>query len=337
MADAPEFSLAAFNQAISPLLRLVQHLTEFETAFVTEVDLSARQQRVIIAENSGTLQLSSGTEVDWSNSMCNLMFSEKLTSTHQLKEIFPDSNGVALGMQSFVVLPIKLNNITIGTLCGADTKPKHLNASQHVSLQYIADAMSVQLHAFMEVQQQRELANQANHKINFLKSKVDLLAQQANTDSLTNLLNRRGFQIRCDEASSLCARSGLRMAIMLIDIDNFKQYNDQHGHKQGDDIIRLVAEGMRQVTRSTDIICRLGGDEFILAAIDTDIAGMTVLAERLVNYMRQQSQHLAQPCTLSIGIASNLNLSIQQLTQHADQALYQSKAAGRNTISIFSN
>ncbi len=97
-----------------------------------------------------------------------------------------------------------------------------------------------------------------------------------------------------------------------------------------------MADGLKLIARSTDVCCRLGGDEFVLAAIDTSGKGMQVLAGRLVNYMRQQTRRLGLDCTLSIGIAEGKEHSVEQLMKHADMALYQSKDAGRNTISVFS-
>lgn len=334
MSDEAEMHTVLFNRTVTPLLKLISHLTGLETAFVTLIDQDMARQQVLLAVNTGNLNITSGAEVEWPDSMCQLMFSQQLTSTDQLSQLFPNSKGVQLGMQSFVVLPIKLGEKTIGTLCGADTQPKKLSSSQHVSLQLIAESLSLQLQVQLDAIQQRNMTLQAQHSVNLLQGKVQDLSDLANSDPLTELLNRRGFKRKCDDAENLCARSGMAIAIMIMDIDNFKRFNDQHGHEQGDDIIRLVADGIRQVARTTDILCRLGGDEFVLAALDTDSVGMTMLAERLVNYIQRQSDRLALQCTLSIGITSSRQQTVKQLMKTADQALYQSKAAGRNTTTV---
>ncbi|WP_333607143.1 GGDEF domain-containing protein [Arsukibacterium sp.] len=335
MTEVAELDVIAFNLAVSPLLRLVIHLTGFETAFITEIDLTAGRQRIVLAENHGRLQLAAGAEVDLSDSMCQLMFSQQLTTTAELSQLFPDSKGVQLGMQSFVVLPITIGDKMIGTLCGADVSPKTLTPAQHNSLQLISEALSSQLQALLNARQHRLEAQQAQRKVTKLQSKVEDLAELANTDPLTELLNRRGFQLRSAEAAQLCSRSGLLLSIMMIDIDHFKGFNDTHGHEQGDDMIKLVAEGLRRVARTTDVLCRLGGDEFILAAVDTNAAGMTALAERLLHDVRQQSKQLGLPCTLSIGIACGQPDDVELLMKEADMALYQSKDAGRNAVSVY--
>ncbi len=230
MTDVLALDTSSFNHAVTPLLRLVSHLTGFETAFITEIDSAAGRQSIVLAENSGNLQLTAGAEVDWSESMCQLMFSQQLTSTDQLNVLFPESKGVQLGLQSFAVLPIKFGEKTIGTLCGADALPKQLTSSQLISLQYIAEALSLHLQALIEARAQRQLAKQAQRQVSNLQNKVQDLAELANTDPLTELLNRRGFQLKCDEAVAQCRRSGLSLAMMMIDIDHFKAINDQHGH-----------------------------------------------------------------------------------------------------------
>ncbi|HEY2815745.1 MAG TPA: diguanylate cyclase [Casimicrobiaceae bacterium] len=173
-----------------------------------------------------------------------------------------------------------------------------------------------------------------------LKQAQEHLAQLSQIDGLTEIANRRRF----DEALHVEWRRNLRMgtplAVLMADIDYFKQYNDMHGHLAGDDCLKRVALAFTgAMRRPTDLTARYGGEEFVALLADTDSEG----AWRVADAMRRKVEQLmiahgasSHPCvTVSCGIAVAVpsdNSSAEELVMRADRKLYEAKAAGRNRI-----
>lgn len=165
-----------------------------------------------------------------------------------------------------------------------------------------------------------------------------LLARQSTTDGLTGVGNRRLFDQLLIQEWQRSARSGQPLAMLLVDIDHFKQYNDRYGHVAGDDCLRRVASLLKAcVGRSVEAVCRYGGEEFAVMLVDTDLQGAEVVAQRCLDSLRLAAiSHEASPVrpwvSLSIGVAACVadgQRSPQALLQAADEALYQAKQAGR--------
>ena len=175
--------------------------------------------------------------------------------------------------------------------------------------------------------------------------KIQYTAQtQARTDPLTQLANRRGFdqQLQIEWQRAVC--TGLPLSLLMIDVDHFKQYNDQKGHLSGDTCLKDIAQSLRNISRrKQDYITRYGGDEFSILLPETVMPDAIILAERL----RQEIAILytqAPSITLSIGVASCKAKKAHYhhpyppqahtdiLVNAADQALYQAKAQGRNCV-----
>lgn len=161
-------------------------------------------------------------------------------------------------------------------------------------------------------------------------------------DGLTNLYVRRYFDIRLREETTRIKRYGGKMSLLVVDIDNFKKFNDTHGHQQGDIILKEVAKIMQRSVRiSLDVVCRYGGEEFVIIMPNTDLDGSVLTAERI----RKTCQDYAFPgngtslnVTLSGGIAFIDNESLiseDEIFKRADKALYQSKQNGRNQINVW--
>jgi diguanylate cyclase (GGDEF)-like protein len=162
----------------------------------------------------------------------------------------------------------------------------------------------------------------------------------ADHDSLTGLLNRRRFRAELDQYVSFSARYGGLGAVMIIDIDGLKGVNDSLGHQAGDNLIRRVAEIMRERVRATDIVARLSGDEFAVLMPQTDTAGALQLGEEL----RSQVAEAVAPspegagATISVGITmfgASREVAAEAVLVAADQALYRAKEEGRNRIALF--
>lgn len=162
------------------------------------------------------------------------------------------------------------------------------------------------------------------------------LQQLALTDVLTELPNRRFANEQLDRQWALAERSNRPLSCMIIDIDRFKQINDTYGHKVGDDVLKQVAVVLRQTARKQDMVCRLGGEEFLVICPDSEPDQAFQYAERLRQSVAASSirgvgsadYHL----TISIGLAYKKPelLNVEMLMQLADKRLYAAKKAGRN-------
>ncbi|MBH3341743.1 GGDEF domain-containing protein [Pseudomonas mendocina] len=170
-----------------------------------------------------------------------------------------------------------------------------------------------------------------------LRRLTDELRRLAAHDPLTRLLNRRGL------LDALDAQFRLRMTgpayLLIIDIDHFKQINDSHGHKVGDLVLCHIADVLTCTARQGDLICRLGGEEFVVIALETDEAGVMQLAERMRAAIEQSEvpgvgQGHVIRCTATIGVSDRFNAAqaFDEALQRADAALYRGKTAGRNRV-----
>lgn len=162
----------------------------------------------------------------------------------------------------------------------------------------------------------------------------------ADHDSLTGLLDRRRFRSELDQFVSFSARYGGRGAVMIVDIDGLKAVNDLLGHHAGDNLIRQVAEVMRERVRATDIVARLSGDEFAILMPQTDIEGAMQLGEDLRAQVADSVQPTSdsEPATISVGITmfgGEKGTGSEAVLVAADQAMYTAKEGGRNQIALF--
>lgn len=158
----------------------------------------------------------------------------------------------------------------------------------------------------------------------------------ATTDGLTGLLNRRAFFERADAARMLALRQHQPIALMMLDIDHFKQINDRFGHATGDEALLTFSTTCGASLREHDLLGRLGGEEFALALPDTDLAGAQQAAERLrqaVMDTRLLASGKRYTMTVSIGlVVIDPEEDLASALARADHALYEAKHAGRNRV-----
>ncbi|MGU3389794.1 diguanylate cyclase [Sphingomonas sp. M1A8_2b] len=155
----------------------------------------------------------------------------------------------------------------------------------------------------------------------------------ASTDALTGLANRRRIVEYLDCSLASDPEDDRALSVILFDIDHFKAVNDRHGHDVGDEVLKRIAASAAEGLRSTDLIGRYGGEEFVIVLPDTDADTALQVAER-VRTKVEQSRHARQPMvTVSLGIASTRGEdSGQAILKRADIALYEAKRAGRNRL-----
>ena len=160
------------------------------------------------------------------------------------------------------------------------------------------------------------------------------LASQARTDPMTGLLNRRGFEPQWQHGIALAKRGRRPLSAVMVDIDHFKRVNDGFGHEAGDVVIKHLASLMVARLRITDLVARLGGEEFVAMLPDTDLDGACRIAGELVAAMAAGPLAEVGTVTISAGVAT-LTEDIAQggvLLRRADAALYQAKRLGRNQV-----
>ncbi|MCG5538851.1 sensor domain-containing diguanylate cyclase [Halorhodospira sp. 9622] len=165
------------------------------------------------------------------------------------------------------------------------------------------------------------------------------LAYHAAHDPLTALFNRRQMRLRLEQAYAAYQRHGTPFALILLDIDRFKQLNDAHGHVSGDQVLRQVAEAMDTALRTEDTASRWGGEEFLILLERSDQEPAAELAERLRMLIAESIFEVhaeTMRTTVSAGVAAiKPGLSLDDLISRADQAMYRAKAAGRNQVVVW--
>lgn len=158
----------------------------------------------------------------------------------------------------------------------------------------------------------------------------------ANVDFLTSALSRRHFLDVAEQEFSRSHRYNMPLMLMMLDLDHFKQINDQHGHDAGDAVLREFVQTVRAVLRESDVIGRLGGEEFAVLLPNTAREGGQALAERVVELVRESPVVVAgHPIhyTVSIGVSClGRELSFAALLKRADTALYRAKSQGRDSV-----
>ena len=161
---------------------------------------------------------------------------------------------------------------------------------------------------------------------------VDGLADRADTDALTGLLNHGAFGADLEAVLDRCARAGETATLLLLDIDHFKLVNDRYGHLQGDRALSVVSEVLSAHKRRDDLLGRVGGEEFALLLPRADVTAAHGVAERVRCAVRDATESTPWPLTVSIGIAavSPSTATSDALMHAADRALYAAKARGRD-------
>lgn len=200
------------------------------------------------------------------------------------------------------------DGMPLGALCAIDTTPRDISALELGLLKDLAELVTEQLE----------------------------LRRLASVDGLTGLLRRRTFLDFADRELMLACRSKMPNSALMIDADHFKAINDHHGHNVGDQVLKTLAGTLKAGLRSTDILGRLGGEEFGVLLPATDLAGSLEVAERLrslVAGLEIRTPSGAVPVTISIGATqAATGEDIATLLHRADGALFKAKRTGRNRI-----
>lgn len=182
-----------------------------------------------------------------------------------------------------------------------------------------------------EVALLREAYRQKNRELRRAVARIEELAV---TDELTGLYNRRYLLRSLDKSKALANREGLPFVLAFVDIDYFKQINDQHGHRVGDQVLTELAQQLRVAVREVDLVARYGGEEFVLLLSGLTLAAAEHALNRIrIQVMEQRFSEASLPLTVSVGVTQYIaGEDADELTNRADRLLYDAKRAGRNRV-----
>ena len=218
-----------------------------------------------------------------------------------------------LGLRSYAGTPLlSASGHVLGGLCVGHSTPRTWTESDARLLADLAGAVQSELQ---------------------LRAAVKELQELARSDALTGTANRRAFDERLHDELHRSRRHGHHLSLLLLDVDHFKDVNDEQGHDAGDRVLGELAGRVRQQLRDSDLLARLGGDEFAVLLPETDEARGRAAAER-VRRAVAGAPLAGRSVTVSIGAAvvAAGAASPQRLARAADDALYQAKAAGRDAV-----
>lgn len=252
---------------------------------------------------------------------------------------------------SAICLPVTSGDEHIGVMCVYYPEVDFFTQSHERSLLIFCNflAQSVMNNRYLMkmeqlVQQRTEQLQHALDEAHELKIRYEQLSI---IDELTSLYNRRYFFPEVQTHLAAAIRYEKPMSILMIDIDHFKQINDQYGHTMGDEVLKIFAHILSTEKREPDILARYGGEEFVMLLPETNRDGAEVFAERIRSHIESHDWDFEGEklkVTASFGISSLLlpeNLPpkelLDTLLQQADTALYQSKSEGRNRVSSFTD
>jgi len=176
-----------------------------------------------------------------------------------------------------------------------------------------------------------------------LKLVFNKLYTLATKDQLTGVFNRRSLKEALGREVARAIRYNLPLSAIMLDIDNFKEYNDKYGHFQGDNALKTVTKIIKMNIRGEDFVARYGGEEFIVILPNADISKAVKIAERIrkkvasavISASRKDLWEGFGRLTISLGVAQLAGRSVKEMLNQADQALYKAKREGKNRVKVF--
>lgn len=242
------------------------------------------------------------------------------------------------GLVLFVIVWMMLRGVVVEPLrqiAQSFQSVAHGDFTAHLDQDYTGNEMTHLRNAFNSLVhrlvEQRDKLKQVNSK----------LSEEAATDWLTNLQNRRTFHGHLKQQLQLALRNGQPLTLLLVDLDRFKAYNDEFGHLAGDEALKTTAELLEGAVRSSDLVARYGGEEFAILLPETPQEGALKRAEKIrTAFEKRPWSH--RPVTVSVGVATlqmaqtpaivSVETVMEKLVADADQALYRAKDEGRNRV-----
>ena len=185
-----------------------------------------------------------------------------------------------------------------------------------------------------------ERLNTAMSEMQSLKKELDETRREAKTDTLTRLANRKAFDDLVTKVTKDADNTGMEVCLIFCDLDMFKDINDKHGHLVGDQVLKVVANTLKESVKGRDLVARYGGEEFSIILVNTSLQNAKVVAENIrqeissKRIQRKDTHESLGVITMSFGVARYVpSEGVESFMQRADRALYMSKRKGRNSVS----
>lgn len=235
-----------------PLLELLEEVTGLESTYLTTIDLVGGTQHILYARNTQLMQIPEGLTVPWEDTLCKRALDEGRMYTDDVGACWADSEAAAaLGIETYLSTPVYVGkDMLYGTLCAASSESRKIDGQSQRVLSLFASLIGAQ------IERDRLLAQ--------LMDANAQLSSLAATDALTGLPNRRALLDALRRQLDLSIRQQTTTFVAFMDLDGFKEINDVHGHDVGDQFLVAMANRLRGVCRSHDLVARYGGDEFVI-------------------------------------------------------------------------
>jgi diguanylate cyclase (GGDEF)-like protein len=255
------------------------------------------------------------------------------------------------GPGSLICVPIKMGGEVLGVLNASHPQTDYFEPWQLQTLTLFGNCLGQILHNHHLIYNLEHQVEGRTHDLRLALEESELLKsryQQLSTeDELTGLRNRRYFFQEAEAMVSRAMRYGYVSSLMLLDVDYFKQINDQWGHAAGDQVLCLIAAALAQEARGGDLVARVGGEEFVIILPETGLEGADLMAQRIQERLGQLDlggSIGAIGVTVSIGISYlrqeelatlSPSMVLDRLYSEADSAMYECKSEGRNRCKVF--
>ena len=292
-------------------------------------DFSSIQCHNLYSKNKGHEKGFELFKTDFPNYFKAMQSGKMIVVNHARKDErtneFTESYLIPNNIYSMLDAPIHYAGEVIGVVCHEFTNSVHEWSSQE---QEFASAIASTVSLSLEIQKRREMEQELEH--------------QAYHDALTKLPNRSLFIDRLDQALKLAQRSNTMLAVLFLDLDNFKEINDSLGHAAGDQVLIKIAQRLNANLREMDTISRLGGDEFTLIVSDfKDAQFIHEVVLKLFNILQQpmiiNDQELYATSSIGISIYPDDGKTSETLIRNADAAMYKAKESGRNSFEFYTH
>jgi diguanylate cyclase len=306
---------------VRPLLELLESVSGLESTYLTTIDEENNIQTVLFARNSRELTIPEGIRVPWDDSLCKRAITENCLFADDVSTRWADSSAAKkLGIHTYMSAPVVIADGKLyGTLCGASGSKVKVDEDAHRLLIMFSRMIARQI--------ERE------QLVTRLRNENAAFQKYALTDPLTGITNRRGLFMELSRMLEVAQRSSAVIHVAFIDLDGFKQINDQYGHDAGDRFLIEVAARLNAGVRQADVVARYGGDEFVVFGLDFSAEpeeGQNVF--RLRVEAATQGRFVIGTGTLdypgaSVGVVSSKpgELNGNDLISRADETMYRIK------------
>jgi diguanylate cyclase (GGDEF)-like protein len=322
-----------FEAQIAQLLSMGLERFNLDIGILAKIDNDKYTvEHCVVPENT---PITPGLEFTLGNTLCEITcradgpVALKHIGQHQKHASHPAY--LSGGLESYIGIPIRLNGVLYGTINFSSPTP-YKRQFQDIDI----DALQL-MASWIEVEMIRRRQEEKLLELNVI------LEKKAHEDSLTLIPNRRASYKHLTIDINRITREQGSAVLAIIDVDNFKNINDTHGHQTGDEILKKIAEAIKAGKRDYDFLARFGGEEFLLWLPNSDKASAISVCERIRKDVEGLSV-LKDPITISIGLTlyspaityqSDIEAKIDQILSQADQALYGAKDAGKNCLNWY--